>query len=322
MSQNELISVIMPVCNSGKYVREAVKSILNQTYSNFEFIIIDDGSTDNSVSIISQFNDNRIRLFKNAHKGIVSQLNFGLSIANGIYVARMDADDLCNEERLEKQVDFLLNNKDVQVTGTNFNYLDYKGMIIMHKNLPEKHEDIEFMMPINASVLHSTMLTYRETLIKVGGYAEKDYIAEDHELLLRMLKEGVRFYNIQKILYSYRQHNRSISVIREKETMKACYQYGVNFIMYKYKPSEFKYFFQMGLLEYYKGDIAKAKEYLIKAKELTSSKVLVWRYLIFTYLGNPIVQFLRNKKLLWKFSFLINKYLKLDFHIVKSRLLG
>src|ERR1039457_4070242 len=119
---NELVSVIMPVLNAENYIVDSINAILNQTYSNFEFIIIDDDSSDNSANKIRCFNDPRISFYARSKEGLINQLNFALSFSKGKYVARMDADDLCSNSRFEKQVEFLENNNDIQLVGSNYYY--------------------------------------------------------------------------------------------------------------------------------------------------------------------------------------------------------
>ena len=111
--KNPLVSILMPVYNSEKYLREAIKSILNQTFTNFELIIINDGSTDNSLKIIKSFKDNRIKIIKNkGNLGLIKTLNKGIDLAQGKYIARMDADDIAMPKRLEKQIAFFNENPD------------------------------------------------------------------------------------------------------------------------------------------------------------------------------------------------------------------
>ena len=114
------ISVIMPVYNSEKYVSFAIKSILNQTYRNFEFIIVNDGSTDNSEKIILLYKDQRIIYRKKEHTGISDTLNFGLKIARGEWIARMDSDDISLSDRLEKQMKYIQNNREISVISTAY----------------------------------------------------------------------------------------------------------------------------------------------------------------------------------------------------------
>jgi glycosyltransferase involved in cell wall biosynthesis len=117
--QKSRITVLMPVYNGEKYLREAIDSIFNQTFTDFEFLIVDDGSTDNSVEIINSYQNSRINLVKNdKNEGLVYTLNRGLSLAKGEYIARMDCDDISLPERLKKQIDFLDSNSEIAVVGT------------------------------------------------------------------------------------------------------------------------------------------------------------------------------------------------------------
>ncbi len=120
MSDFPAISVLMPCYNVEKYVASAINCILAQTFENFEFIIINDGSSDKTDEIISGFSDKRIKYFNRARKGIVEQLNFGISVSSADIIARMDADDSCLPDRLNIQYNFLKEHKDISLVGTNF----------------------------------------------------------------------------------------------------------------------------------------------------------------------------------------------------------
>lgn len=120
-----LVSVVMPVFNAEKYLFEALSSIVNQSYQNLEIIVVDDASTDSSVSIVESFSDTRIKLFKNeSNLKIVKTLNFALTKVNGEYIARMDADDISHPERIRKQVEFLEKNRGIDILGTNIWVID------------------------------------------------------------------------------------------------------------------------------------------------------------------------------------------------------
>ena len=126
-----MISVLMPVYNSELYLEDAVQSILDQTYKNFEFIIIDDGSVDNSLAILESFKDNRIKLVKKKNNtGYTSLLNESINYAKYDYLARMDSDDVSNKDRLLKQFKFLEKNKDYSVVGSNIRLINTKGEFI------------------------------------------------------------------------------------------------------------------------------------------------------------------------------------------------
>jgi glycosyltransferase involved in cell wall biosynthesis len=125
--QEPLISVVMPVYNAAQYLREAIDSILNQTFRDFEFIIINDGSTDRSLEIIQSYNDDRIRLINQKNTGLAKALNNGIAIAKSDFIARMDADDISIPERLTSQFSFLESNVDVVAVGSNAEVIDKEG---------------------------------------------------------------------------------------------------------------------------------------------------------------------------------------------------
>ncbi|HTK19974.1 MAG TPA: glycosyltransferase family A protein, partial [Mucilaginibacter sp.] len=121
------ITVLMPAYNAGKYIREAIESVLRQTHCNFELLIVNDGSTDNTVCVVLSFNDPRIVLVNKEHEGIAQALNTGLRLAEGHYVARFDADDICMPDRLEKQFNFLEDHPDYVLTGSDAEYILENG---------------------------------------------------------------------------------------------------------------------------------------------------------------------------------------------------
>src|SRR3989344_7971206 len=140
-----LVSIVMPVYNAGDFLVEAVKSILNQTYKNFEFIIVDDASTDSSYSILKQYarKDKRIKLFNNTkNKGISISVKLAISKAKGEFIARMDADDISFPQRLEKQVEYLQKHLQTVAIGTQCLLIDKNGEIIGEKKFPQEFKDI------------------------------------------------------------------------------------------------------------------------------------------------------------------------------------
>jgi glycosyltransferase involved in cell wall biosynthesis len=320
MSEN-LVSIIMPVKNEEKYIFGSVQSVLLQTYKNFELIIIDDGSIDKTVNIIESLKDERIKLYKKENNGLVEQLNFGIMVAKGEFIARMDADDLVNPEKLEMQLNFLLSNNDIHLVGTNFQFIDSNNDILMEKKLPEFHKDIEFMMPFIDSVLHSSILTYKNVLVDSGRYNKEYYCAEDDELFLRLLSLGYKMHNIQKPLYKYRLVERSYDYY---ETQKVnYYKCGIKYLDNQYKEKGGEYYLKLGLLEYYRGSIKKSRLNLLKCiKYKNVKKKFIFRYLPLTFLGDRIFNFLRKRNITSKVNSLVNKKFNFDtYKITGSRVM-
>jgi glycosyltransferase involved in cell wall biosynthesis len=197
-----IISVIMPAYNAENYIAEAIQSILNQTFKNFEFIIINDGSTDKTESIIKKFDDSRIIYVKNdLNKNIVESLNFGIELARGLYIARMDADDISMPNRLETQLFFIeKNNFDIVGTWVNNFSTPYVHSIL---KLPEKSSDIFFFTLLFSPLIHSSILG-RSILFKEYKYCKDFEYVEDLELWIRCILNDKLIGNVPEVLLKYR----------------------------------------------------------------------------------------------------------------------
>ncbi len=198
----------MPVYNGERYLNEAITSILYQTFTDFEFIIINDGSTDASVQIIESFEDKRIRLIHNDQNiGLTATLNKGIDLALGEYIARMDADDVSLEERLAKQVIFMDQNPDIGVCGTWFKIINTNQII----ERPNSFEDIKLHMLSNNALGHSTIMMRKSFLKTFGLFYNMDYrYAQDYELWVRCYTY-FRLANISEVLVLYRLHNNQMT---------------------------------------------------------------------------------------------------------------
>jgi glycosyltransferase involved in cell wall biosynthesis len=204
----------MPVYNAERYVAEAVESILRQTFRDFELIIINDGSTDQSLQILRQFAaaDQRIQLTSRPNTGCVVALNEGLALARGEFVARMDADDISAPDRLEKQIAFLRSCPEFVLVGSRVWLVDSEGEELRGFVDALTHEEIDGrLMKGDASVLvHPACMIRRETMIRIGGYNESLDIAEDLDMYLKLAEVG-RLANLSEVLLDYRQHPNSVS---------------------------------------------------------------------------------------------------------------
>jgi glycosyltransferase involved in cell wall biosynthesis len=206
------ISVIMPVYNCEAYVKEAIDSILNQTFSDFELIIIDDCSTDSTLSIVKSYGDPRINVVeKEQNTGYTNSLNSAILIAKGKYIARMDGDDISLPERFEKQLEFLEKNSDVILCGT--------GVEIIGKNqisqYPSNHEMIKIQLCYNASFYHPTIMIRKLVLLE-NNYNKEFEPAEDYELWTRLVHIG-KLANLDEVLLQYRIHQSQTSNVRKQE---------------------------------------------------------------------------------------------------------
>ncbi|MDL5039750.1 glycosyltransferase family 2 protein [Heyndrickxia coagulans] len=218
MEKKPLVTVLMPVYNGEKYLREAIESILNQTYKNFEFLIIDDGSTDNSKQIIKSYKDSRINLVSNGRNlKLINSLNKGIDLSSGKYIARMDCDDISMPRRLEKQVNFMEKNKDVIMCGTGVKILESKWK----RTFPiTGWENIKYKLLIENCIYHPSVMIRTDVLKDNRIYYDSRFIhAEDFELWQRISKK-YKIENIRKPLLKYRHSTEGIGRKYQKEQIE------------------------------------------------------------------------------------------------------
>lgn len=204
------ISVIMPAYNAEKYIKEAIDSILNQTYADFEFIIINDGSSDRTEEIILSYNDPRIVYVKNEKNlGVASSLNRGLETAGGEYIARMDSDDISMPERFEKQVAYLKNHESTVVLGTAINSFDGIGFQ-SQKTFSQDLEDMKVDLFFSCGLAHPSVMMRRDVIRELGGYDPNYNGLEDYELWCRVI-EKYEITTLPDILLRYRIHENQVT---------------------------------------------------------------------------------------------------------------
>lgn len=205
-----LITVLMPVYNGGQYLSEAIDSILNQTFCDFEFLIIDDGSTDNSVNIIKTYSDPRIRLIYNKrNQGVVKSLNKGIMLSKGKFIARMDSDDISLPGRFSQQLNYFKANQDVGICGTWIKTIgDIKGNIWRYPTTPN---DIQCWLLFHSVLAHPSVMMCREILERNHLLYDSSFIhAEDFQLWQRA-SQVTKLGNLDKVLLLYRISKYSVS---------------------------------------------------------------------------------------------------------------
>ena len=227
-----LVSVLMPVYNSDLYIQRAIESILNQTFNNFEFLIINDCSTDNSLEIINSFKDSRIIVLNtNENSGISKTLNYGLKQAKGKYIIRMDSDDISFPLRIENQIKFLEENPEYVLCGSNYSIIGSKNKVI----LPKEHNTIKANLLQSCCVAHPTVAINKEYLDKNNLlYTSEMEPAEDYYLWSQLIFKG-KFYNLQEELLDYRVHEKQISQKNKIAQDKKSFEVKLSYLKSFYK---------------------------------------------------------------------------------------
>jgi glycosyltransferase involved in cell wall biosynthesis len=292
-----LISVLMPVYNAERYVAKAVESILQQSCRDFEFLIINDGSTDRSLRILQRYSrqDARIRLISQPNSGYVAALNRLLSLATGDLIARMDADDIALPDRFAQQVEFLRQHPEVVCVGGAQDWIDAAGRVLLHH--PEAETDAEIQQlalsgqtPIN----HPAAMIRRWAVLQVGGYDPALCPAEDLDLWLKLGEVG-KLANLSATVLQYRQHDQSVSerlqIQQTEQRRRACQlagqRRGVEVAFYEAPPwrpvdqaSRHRFTVMYGWWFFNAGDRIAALTYSFKAIRILPWAVAGWKLLI------------------------------------------
>lgn len=211
--QAPLVSVLMPAYNCEAYVLEAVSSMLSQTFSDFELLVIDDGSTDSTRKLLESVHDPRLRLVSNeSNIGLIGTLNRGIELAVGRYIARMDADDISAPERLEKQVQYLEAHPAIHVLGSMVNLINEQGKVFgAIAGYPKEADEIHRYLLRECCLIHPSVMFRKDTVLAAGGYAASARHAEDYDLWLR-LSDHREIANLPDKLVSYRMHRNQVSI--------------------------------------------------------------------------------------------------------------
>lgn len=211
-----LISVVLPVYNVAQYIKEALDSLLNQTVQDFEILVIDDCSTDETLDVVKSISDERIRIiYKEANKGLIDSLNIGFAAAKGKYIARMDGDDISPPLRFEKQLNILEKHSEIKACGCWLEAFGKENKIIKHK---EFHDEIVANLLLSCSMsLGSVMM--EGNWAKKFRFDEAKKHVEDYDFWSRAAWSG-KLYNIQEVLYHYRTHDTQVSTLHNQEQRK------------------------------------------------------------------------------------------------------
>ncbi|NNU34510.1 glycosyltransferase [Mucilaginibacter sp. S1162] len=212
MTATPSITVLMPAYNAAKYIAEAITSVLQQTYTDFELLIVNDGSTDETVAIIDSFKDDRIVLISQSNKGVAAALNTGLAHARAPYIARFDADDVCYPYRLEKQVRFLQDNPEYILVGSEAKYILENGEFLFDFHcIAYSHEQIIDKLYFYCPFVHPAVMYKKQAVIDAGGYPTHAHNFEDYLLWANLAGSG-RLCNLTEPLIKYRLNSSSVTI--------------------------------------------------------------------------------------------------------------
>lgn len=223
----------MPVYNAASSLLKALDSLLKQTIENWELVVVDDGSTDNSAEIVKSVNDDRIKLISSPHRGIIEALNLGLEHCQGDWVVRMDADDIAHPGRLEMLLSYAEACPDVDIWGSLVSLFPRKmlknGMIEYEKwlNSLRTHQDIRNNLFVECPVAHPSLMVRHKALLDISGYQDKGW-PEDYDLILRLFLAGYVFKKIPRRLHFWRYHPEKTSLTDQRYSTR-------NFFRLKYE---------------------------------------------------------------------------------------
>ncbi len=306
------ISVVMTVYNGEKFLDEAIRSILEQTFAEFEFIIVDDGSTDRSAELIKKYTDRRTRFFPLTHVGRAAALNYAVSQTASPFIAIMDADDVALPHRLQTQFDAMMNDERIDVVSSSYMMIDEQGNLIREKHLPVTHEEIVDLMPVQCSMCFPAAFIRKSILQRAGLFEEKWVPAEDYNLWIKIL-DHARFHNISKSLVKHRITSTSLSSRFKNVQARNSYGMGMRYLEEKYRAAQgdelkAKISLQLGRREYYNGTMENARRHLAKALWNQPTIFIAWRYYIASLLGNRIFTLLRSTGLADRIGNIFRKF--------------
>lgn len=244
------VTVLMSVHNEVRFVGRAIESILAQTFDDFEFLIIDDGSTDGSREVIDSFDDPRIRRMSRENRGLAASLNEGFTMARGEYVARQDADDVSLHTRLTREVEFLDAHPEVALVGTNYTIIDDDERPQVTTSVFTHPDDLAVAMVLSNQYGHGSVMMRRSIVEQLGGYDESVGHVEDYDLFVR-ISHVAQIANLADALYLWRRSPTGVSLsnrelqtaqtfaIRDREFRRLCERRGEFRLFASFHPRSF-----------------------------------------------------------------------------------
>ncbi|MCK6614021.1 MAG: glycosyltransferase [Ignavibacteriaceae bacterium] len=304
-----MISVLLPTFNSEKFIAPCIQSILNQTFEDFELLIVDSCSTDKTIDVIKTFTDSRINLHQIVRSPLSTSLNYGLNAAKFDLVARMDSDDVMHENRLRNQLIFKNENPEVDIITCRFAYFNEKG-ILYSFSIPERHEEISDGLRLHNIVCNPGAFFDKRIVLEAGGY--NDIIVEDYELWLRLLPR-VRFYCLPETLVYMRYRKDSRSREYYKQTNLAVYLLQEQYFRTDYEKLSNKKNELLGWREFFYGNKSMARFYW--SHQRNSVRTLS-AYLL-TFLPENVFERIKEYRIVLRLRYLLS-YFSLENKLIRS----
>jgi glycosyltransferase involved in cell wall biosynthesis len=296
------VSVVMAVYNGATYLRPAVESVLGQSFLEFEFIVVDDGSTDETTTILHSYQDARLRVILQANHGPAAAGNRGIRASEGLYIARLDADDVAAPERLQQQMAFLDQNHEYVLVGGFLEFVTAKGVAIYQQTLPTKHEDILQTLEKGGNpFLHSAVMYRRKSAMACGLYNENLHTGVDPDFIRRLIKTGkaanlpvcVGQYRItpgaisNQRAWALRKRSRILGKARTQPLTAREKQYLRDIVLKKNSRLDFSLYALRVARAYlqHTDDVKSARKYLWQSIENWPSNWPGWYNLILAYLS-------------------------------------
>ena len=262
-----VVSVVIPLYNCAPFLREAIDSLLAQTFTDFELICINDGSTDDTEAVIKSYNDRRVRYFKNdVNRGLVYTINKGIELSTGELIARMDGDDWCYPERFERQVNFFKQNPEAKVLAATIELMDENGQFIGYwddEKTATTPAEIRRKLPKDNCIAHPTVMA-RSAIFRQFKYDARQKQAEDYDLWLRIAAAGISINKLEQPLVKHRIVRNSFTRKRQRNVFWKLAR--TKFRFYRHQPLESK-LTSFGLITLFYGTIDWVKgfiKYIIK----------------------------------------------------------
>lgn len=299
MGRDPLVSIVMPVYNCREFIGEALKGIFDQTFTDFELLVIDDGSTDGTDELLLSVADPRMQILRRPHRGLEVQLNEGLRLARGRWIARFDGDDVSHPERLAQQTAYVLKHPDVGLLGTSYSTIDRNGNPIGDRRFPVTDAEIRTLFPLFCPISHGTAFYLRSLVLDVGGYIEGTAPNEDYHLWLRMI-DRTTVANLPERLVRVRKHAASVTSMLHDTARSQRLGFAEEYLARKLNESASDHSAVVDLLvskalcQYYYGSVDTARSMLLPLVRYRWRDLRFWRYLLPSFLGETLFAAIRK----------------------------